>query len=592
MAPRIILDFPRSDGRPARRLFYAPQCIISARTHADVLPALEEVGALTDMGATAVGFISYEAAPAFDAAMQTHPPGTVPLLWFAIFEQEKPAMEPAGDYSERPSWRPDTAPDQHARAVARIHEEIAAGTTYQVNYTVRMHASFNADVLAAYESLRRAQGAGYHALIETDEWCVISLSPELFFETDGRTLRTRPMKGTRPRGRFLEEDERLADELRSSDKERAENLMIIDLMRNDTGRIALPGSVVVTRLYDVERYPTVWQMTSTVEATLRDDVALPDIMRALFPPGSVTGAPKISTMRLIAELEQSPRGIYCGALGIVERHGMTFNVPIRTMWIDRRTGIAEYGTGSGITTDARAADEYSELLAKAVVVTESWPQFQLLETMRAERGEIVRLDLHLARMRDSADYFGFEFGESAVRELLQRHCTSLSAPARVRLRLSENGEARVDVSPLDDLPPRRAVTLATESVSSRNRMLYHKTTARTLYEQHAQRAPDCFDVLLFNERGELTEFTRANLVLELDGRRLTPARTCGLLAGVFREELLVRQEIEEAVLTKADLARATRVWWINSVREWVEVEQAWQPPAEAAKSLSSLIYGR
>ncbi len=572
MAPRIILDFPDSSGRPARRLFNSPQRIITAHTPAEVLPALTQVSEHASFGATTIGFISYEAAPAFDAAMQVKPAANVPLLWFAVFEHENTAGTAAAELQSAFDWCADTSHATHAAAVARIHEEIAAGTTYQVNYTVRMRSPFSADPLGVYESLRGAHGVGYHAFIETAEWCVLSLSPELFFETDGVTLRTRPMKGTRPRGRFGEEDAALTDELRDSAKERAENLMIVDLMRNDVGRVAEAGSVQVTSLYDVERYPTVLQMTSTVEADLRPDTSLTDIMCALFPPGSVTGAPKISTMRLIAELESSPRGVYCGALGVVERNRAQFNVPIRTIWLDRTSGIAEYGTGSGITADARAKDEYDELLTKTVAVARPWPRFELLETMRAENGTIVRLDRHLRRMAESADYFGYDFCLDRAEAQLQEAVAGAPMPARVRLLLSADGNVRVEVYDLEELPEARRVSVAKSNVDSRNRFLFHKTTQRALYETQLREAGAVFDVLLYNERGEITEFTRANVVVQIGGQKYTPARSCGLLAGVFREELLEQGFIVERVVRRDELAQADRVWWINSLREWVDVE--------------------
>ena len=571
MVPRIILDFPDSEGRPGRRFFHAPQRIVSTSCHSEIPRLLAEIEADCAAGATAIGFLSYEAAPAFDPAFEVHAAAQVPLMWFALFEQEQTVAEAGSTTEARLSWQPDTTREQHAAAVARIREEIAAGTTYQVNFTLRMRGAISEDARLLYEALRRAQGVGYHALIETDEWCVLSLSPELFYETEGRAIRTRPMKGTRGRGRYSEEDEILARELRTSPKERAENLMIVDLMRNDVGRVAKAGSVHVTRLYDVERYPTVQQLTSTIEATLRDGVGLPEIMGALFPPGSVTGAPKISTMKLIRELEASPRGIYCGAIGIVERNRSVFNVPIRTIWLDRTTGAAEYGTGGGITADSRAKDEYEELLTKTLVVSQPWPTFELLETMRAEAGSVVRLDAHLDRLERSAEYFGFAFSLDRIMSALDNALNGAPAQARVRLLMADDGGVRVEVSVLDELPAVRDVAFAETPVHARNRFLFHKTTHRRVYEQHAAERPDAFDVLLYNERDEITEFTRANVVVELDGVRYTPARDSGLLAGVFREELLDAGEIQERVITRPQLANAARIWWINSVREWVEV---------------------
>jgi para-aminobenzoate synthetase / 4-amino-4-deoxychorismate lyase len=571
VVPRIILDFPDGLGRPGRRFFHAPQRIVSTCDAAEIPYLLREVDADCAAGAAAIGFLAYEAAPAFDSAFRVHPPGSVPLMWFAVFEQEGRAAAVDAHVESKLSWQPDTTREQHAAAVQRIRDEIAAGTTYQVNYTVRMRGEIEDDALQLYESLRRAQGVGFHAFIETDEWCVISLSPELFFEIQGREINTRPMKGTRPRGRHADEDEALAHELRTSPKERAENLMIVDLMRNDLGRIAESGSVQVASLYDVEKYPTVLQMTSVVHATLRQDVDLAAVMKALFPPGSVTGAPKISTMKLIRELESSPRGIYCGAVGIVERNRAVFNVPIRTIWLDRRANQAEYGTGSGITADSQARDEYDELLTKTLVVSQPWPTFDLLETMRAEQGKIIRLDPHLDRLERSAEYFGFDLPLDEIITALDDALSRAAEPARVRLLLSEAGRARVEISALDELPEKRMVRLARTPISSRNRFLFHKTTHRKTYDLHLAEREDVFDVLLFNERDEITEFTRANVVLELNGELVTPARECGLLAGVFREALLREGRIQECIITQPQLAHASRIWWINSVREWVEV---------------------
>jgi para-aminobenzoate synthetase/4-amino-4-deoxychorismate lyase len=289
----------------------------------------------------------------------------------------------------------------------------------------------------------------------------------------------------------------------------------------------------------------------------------------LFPPGSVTGAPKISTMRLISELEQSPRGIYCGAIGIVEQNRCTFNVPIRTIWVDRRPQIAEYGTGGGITADSVAEQEYNELLTKALVVSQSWPTFELLETMRLDNAEIVRLNRHLRRLEETAEYFGFRYCHDDIMARLNQ--TKNAGTARLRLLVDAKGDVRCEVQPLDPIKPRPTVVLARTAVSSQDRFLFHKTTHRQQYERHVADAPDAFDVLLWNERDELTEFTRGNVVLEIDGERVTPARDCGLLAGVMRGELLDQGVIVERVITKPDLTRAERVWFITSLRGWVEV---------------------
>lgn len=537
-----------------------------------MLPALATVEADCAAGATAVGFISYEAAPAFDAAFRTHSSNPAPLLWFAVFEQEHCAVETSADPGAMAGWEIDTSPAEHALAVARIREEIAAGTTYQVNFTARLTRPFAGDPLAWYEVLRGGAGVGYHAYIETDDFCVLSTSPELFFERDGRHVRTRPMKGTRPRGRWPDEDDALADELRTSSKERAENLMIVDLMRNDVGRVAETGSVRVTRLYDVEKYPTVLQLTSTIEAELRPECSLPEIMSALFPPGSVTGAPKISTMQLIAELERAPRGVYCGAIGIVERSGAVFNVPIRTIWLDRTRQSAEYGAGGGITADSDAAAEYQELITKARVVSVPWPRFELLETMRADPEGVVRLPLHLRRLAESAEYFGFRYCEHEISNAIAQATVGLAETKRLRLRVARDGTSTVELHELGAVPAEPKVAWATRAIDTASPFCFHKSTHRTAYDELRATRPDVFDILLFNEQDEITEFTRGNVVVELNGRRYTPPRDCGLLAGVFRGELLRLGEVAERVIRRHEIAHAARIWFVNSVREWVEVQ--------------------
>jgi len=345
-------------------------------------------------------------------------------------------------------------------------------------------------------------------------------------------------------------------------------------VRNDLGRVAETGTVRVRDLFRVERYPTVFQMTSTVAARARAGVTLEDVFAAAFPSGSVTGAPKVSTMRLIAALEDSPRGVYCGSVGLLTPGGeAVFNVAIRTVVIDSESGAAEYGVGGALTWDSACGDEYEEALAKADVLAERREPFQLLETLRLERGRYSLLGRHLARLRASARYFDFPVSLRAVRRFLAAHARASPPSARrVRLLLSESGEARVESEPLDALPDGPlTVALAAEPVARLDRFLYHKTTRREVYDSRRRLHPEAFDVLLSNEDGELTEFTTGNLVFELEGRRWTPPRGCGLLAGTMRAKLLERGEIAERRLTLSELERVPTMWLVNSVRGWVRV---------------------
>ncbi len=538
---------------------------------AGVMAAAER--ALRD-GFHIAGWVAYEAAGAFDSSLTTQSPGAVPLVCFGVFREMAPAPPlVATTLADAPVWTPALSREAHATGIAAIREAIAEGDTYQINYTFRLQSDWGADVDALYTHLAAAAQAPYAALIETDEWSVLSLSPELFFERNGDRLTTKPMKGTAPRGRCPEEDRALGEALRASTKNRAENVMIVDLCRNDVTRVCEVGSVQATSLFDVHRYPTVWQMVSTVEGRLRPETGLTDIFTALFPAGSITGAPKSSSMRLIAQLEHAPRGLYCGAIGHASPDGRaTFNVAIRTMTVHNPTGRAEYGVGGGITWDSTAADEHAEAMQKAACL-EVRPPFSLIETLRYEDAHYVRLDEHLARMKASAEYFGMAFPPSPHLLISKSpHLQGSSSPKRVRLELHADGTLDVTARALDETPSEPLWALASAPVDSSNRWLFHKTTRREVYDHHRAEHQDVFDVLLWNERRELTEFTRGNVVLELDGQLVTPARPSGLLAGVFRQVLLEEGKIAEAVVTIEDLSRATRLWFINSVREWVEIK--------------------
>jgi para-aminobenzoate synthetase / 4-amino-4-deoxychorismate lyase len=582
---RAILDFPAGAAAPngdSRLLFHGPRAIITADAIGAVLPRLQEVEAAVASGLWAVGFVAYEAAPAFDAALRTRPhDGPAPLLWFGLFDS--PIAVPPPTISAAPplEWRTHTPRLGYDEAVDSIREGIAAGDFYQVNHTLRFHASFEREPRALYDALAAHRHGLYHAFIETDDWAVLSASPELFIERVGDRITTRPMKGTIRRGRWLDEDRDMVRRLASSAKDRAENLMIVDLLRNDLGRLARFGSVEVPRLFEVETYPTVHQLTSTVTAELRPGTSLCDIFGAMFPCGSVIGAPKVAATQAIARLEDAPRGPYCGAVGVIRPDASaTFNVAIRTIVLERSTGRAVYGAGGGITWDSVADGEYDEVITKASLLGYALPDLDLLETMRLDDGVISRLDLHMARLRDSACFFAFPPDTADRAAVALRHlCQALGAGCwRIRLTASRDARIRVSHTRLDqqtgtrheETAPRRAC-LSRRPVSSREPLLFHKTTARQVYHDRRSEDRDAFDVLLLNEDHELTEFTTGNLVLELDGQLLTPARHCGLLAGTLRQQLLEDGVIHEAVIRASRLADARRAWHINSVRGWTAV---------------------
>jgi para-aminobenzoate synthetase/4-amino-4-deoxychorismate lyase len=472
-----------------------------------------------------------------------------------------------------------------------VREAIARGDTYQVNLTWRLRAPFAGCAADLFAALYEAQPVPHAALLELGDHALLSLSPELFFRRRGGLVICRPMKGTAPRGRWPAEDAAAAAALAGSEKERAENLMIVDMVRNDLGRVARPGSVATSDLFRLERYATVWQMTSTVSA--RTEAPLGELVRALFPSASVTGAPKASTMGLVAELESAPRGPYCGAIGWVGPGGRArFNVAIRTVWVDRRRGIAEYGTGGGVTWDSSADAELAESRLKARLLLAAPRRFALLETLlwRPRRGWWL-LPEHLARLRASARHLGFRFAAGEVESALAAAAAGLPPrPHRGRLLLDRSGAVRVETEPLieprrepgparqrpaaSDRRRRRAwrVVLAPAPIDPREPLLFHKTTWREPYEAARAAAPGFDDVLLWNPAGELTESTLANLVVRLDGRLLTPPVACGLLAGTLRARLLLRGRIAEGVVRVEDLPRCEGAWLVNSVRGWIPFE--------------------
>jgi para-aminobenzoate synthetase/4-amino-4-deoxychorismate lyase len=567
-------DFEPGGNRPPL-LFRDPVRVLIAHSLQEVPAAMAAVEDGLREGLFAAGYVSYEAAPAFDSALVTQAPSSLPLVCFGLFS----AVEDAEPLADEPvpapvTWTPAISQDVHARAITKVREAIAAGDTYQINYTFRLDATLEVTELdTLYRHLARAERVPYAAYIDTGQWRLLSLSPELFFQLDGSRLVTRPMKGTAARGRWAEEDEALGSALGQSEKNRAENVMIVDLCRNDLSRVCEVGSVRATSLFDVEPYPTVWQMVSTVEGVVRPGTRIGDIFAALFPAGSITGAPKSSSMRLIAEIEHAPRGVYCGAIGFAMPDGhATFNVAIRTMTADAASGCGEYGVGGGITWDSDAADEHTEALNKAACLAVRLP-FELIETLRAEAGVLIRVDQHLARLAESAAFFAFRCDVAYVRASLESFVAKLPGGSRrVRLQLASDGSVSVESHALEVASDvSQPVMLASRSVDSRDRFLCHKTTRRDVYDSHRSEHPLAFDVLLWNERRELTEFTRGNVVAELDDASWTPPRDCGLLAGVFRGELLRTGAIRERVLTLDDLPRCTRLWFVNSLREWVPV---------------------
>lgn len=576
-------DLPGRFGRSFR--FSRIEASLRADDPGEVTGVLEAVEAAVGRGLHAVGFLCYEAAPAFDPAFPCGPrDALLPLAWFGLYGQRQAISAAEGppslEYRLGP-WEPERGPRDHAGAVGRIHEYIAAGDTWQVNYTFPLSASFEGDPGGLYRDLRRSQGgAGFCALLDLGRSVVVSASPELFFALDGGGgIETRPMKGTRRRGRWVEEDDELARELTASAKERAENVMIVDLLRNDLGRVAAMGSVHVPRLWRAEALDTVWQMTSTVTATLRDGVGPGQVFEALFPCGSVTGAPKVRTTQIIRELEDAPRGVYTGSIGYLSpadegagaprRMEARFSVAIRTVTLDRAAGIARAGVGAGITWGSEASSEYRECLAKARFLTPSHTEFELLEALlfEPEHGYYL-LERHLRRLEGSARYFGFPYDEPRVRSRLAAAAAGARGPRQVRLTMARDGGLNVESSEVGAAPSEVTAVIAEEvAVDEEDRFHYHKTTHRGVYEKALAEAHrrGAREAVLKNRRGEIAGAASGNVLVQTEAGCFTPPLASGALPGTMRAGLLAAGEARERRLRVEDLACARAVYRIDSV---------------------------
>ena len=570
--PQIVLDDPRSGGE---RIYGCPLEVVRADTIGQVDAAFAKLEDALATGRHAAGYFSYELGYALERRLVPLMPSSrnVPLLWFGIFADCGSGGGCADESAPRThagrlvhEW--DEA--RHAASFERIRALIAAGDLYQANLSYRARFSFVGEPYAFYRDLRSRAHARHCAFVDDGERQILSISPELFFDiSPACVVRTRPMKGTAARGTTTEEDSAARARLAASEKERAENLMIVDLVRNDLSRIAIPGSVEVENLFEVETYPTVHQLVSTVTARLAPRMGVETIVRALFPCGSVTGAPKIRAMEVIRDIETSPRGVYCGAIGYFAPDGSAaFNVAIRTLTITG--GEGELGIGGAIVFDSRAHAEYEECRVKARFYEAARHPLQLIETLRYEPGAgFLRLDRHLARIASSAAALGFGFDAACAGHELQRCVAGRFETLRVRLTLDEDGMVCAGAEPFvaSRVPWRFAIS--PRRASSRDPLLRHKTSRRELHDsERAQLVASlgCDEVLFLNERGELTEGSRTNIFVEIGGTLLTPALTAGLLDGCLRRELLDEGRCFEAPLTSADLDRAERVFLGNSLR--------------------------
>ncbi|EZH67472.1 hypothetical protein DH09_05955 [Bacillaceae bacterium JMAK1] len=557
-------------------LFTDPVAIVSTTEGTHVLACLQEVEKWTNNGYYAAGYMTYEAGAYLGKGLPVNDQvrdKSDPLMWFGIYDTPKPypRTEATNEPYHVSGWEQECSHSAYKEAIANIKDHIALGDTYQVNYTMRLRSRFLGSAHSYYELLKTKQRAPYSAYIHDGKRQMLSLSPELFFKKEGTTVTTKPMKGTIRRGTTKAEDEQLKQQLQTSEKDQAENVMIVDLLRNDLGEVAKVGSVSVDELFTIEPYPTVWQMTSTITAQTDVQTTATQVLQSLFPCGSITGAPKKETMKIIAQLESSARELYCGSIGYISPTGdACFNVAIRTATV--KDEHITYGIGGGVTWDSTTDGEYEEALLKAKIVTDHRSNVELLESIGVRNGQTKHIELHLRRLNESATKLKIDFDATHIRRQIEEEIGRLPSEPLYKLRVVLGSELTVTSQRIEPMKEPQPVQFASHPVDSTNPFLKIKTTARGLYEQHKHEHPNMFDVLLFNERDEVTEFTIGNVVIERDGKWLTPPIESGLLPGVFREYLLCEGTITECILTKKDVQHADRVWLINSVREWINVE--------------------
>lgn len=568
MHKKTVIDFKELG---VRQIFTDAIKELKTKDIKEVKPLLDELEAYQNEGYYAVGYVSYEAAPAFETKFQVinGPLMSEYLLYFTVHEtvQTEPIPLTYDPITLPKSWQELTSAEEYKTAIEHIHHHIRQGDTYQVNYTVQLQQNLTADPFAIYNRLVVEQNAHYNAFIQHDDVSIISISPELFFKKDGDKLTTRPMKGTTNRGLTSETDLAQARWLAQDQKNRSENMMIVDLLRNDMNRISKIGSEDVKSLCQVEQYSTVWQMTSTIETQLLTNRSLCDVFQALFPCGSITGAPKIATMEIIKKVEKQPRGVYCGAIGILVPQGPSiFNVAIRTLQMEETKAI--YGVGGGITWDSNWESEYEETKQKAAVLYRQDPKFDLISTGRIHQGKLLFLEEHIKRLQESSRYFDYPFNAEKAHYQVEALCQSLdlNTDYRLKMSLAKDGELKFEHSQLTNLSDDFCQA---RLVEQRHPLDSPYTFFKTSYRPHLNIEPH--EQIYYNHEGQLLETSIGNIVLKIEDQLYTPPVHLGLLNGIYRQSLITENKLKEKVLTVKDLKQAQAIYGCNAVRGLYEL---------------------
>jgi para-aminobenzoate synthetase / 4-amino-4-deoxychorismate lyase len=584
----ILLETSRFDSCNRHSyLFQDPKRVITTNRLDEIPDTFAKIEEALAEGLHVAGYLAYECGYHFETFATARTLAGQPLAWFGayrtpyIFDHgtgcfasaeflHDCSSEPQSEIAEiADNVALDISESDYLAKILKIKDFLAQGETYQVNFTDNIMLRKSVSPLGAYLGLSRQQSVAYSAFMNLGDHHVLSFSPELFFRTENSRIVTRPMKGTMSRGRDAKEDQEMALRLRNDAKNCSEHVMIVDLLRNDLGRICTPGSVSVEAPFSIERYETLHQMTSTVSGTLQPQIGYYDIFRSIFPCGSITGAPKIRSMQIISELEQGPRGIYTGAIGFISpQRSSTFNVAIRTLVV--RGDAVTMGVGGGIVADSDPQEEYRECLLKASFLTRTRRPFRLIETLLWQR-DYPLIALHLDRLQSSAAYFNFAFDREAIAAQLCDLAKSFDANTRyrVRLLLDATGSISLAGEAFFDGSLSCQITVASERTSSVDPFFRHKTTNREMYDRlhKAARAAGFDEVIFMNDRDEVTEGAVSNIFIERSGRWLTPALACGVLPGVFRRHILkTRPAAEERVLTIADLQSADAIYLCNALR--------------------------
>lgn len=564
-------------------LFAQPARILTYNHHQSVQAFFNKINHWRGKGYWIAGYFSYEFGYALEPALHSllkTKQIDFPLAWLGVFKHpirinHNKCANGYGQISNRtsryvlPQGKFNTLKHEYTCALSKIKYYLKEGETYQVNHTLKYKTSFAGDILDLYVALRKNQSTSYAGFINDGQRHILSFSPELFFKTTGNKIVTKPMKGTYQRGKNIDEDVHNKMFLKNDLKNRAENMMIVDLLRNDLGKIARPGSVKVSDAFNVETYPSLHQMTSRIRAELTEKVSVQEIFKAIFPSGSVTGAPKIRTMKIIHELEKEPRDVYTGSIGFISPDNkMCFNVAIRTLLIDKHR--VELGVGGGIVADSKPDDEYRECKLKSSFLHKKQKDFSLIETMLWEKGIYQFFNLHGERLKKSAEYFNMPFSLNNFKRTLFQTSMDFAPERKYTVRVLLNSQGKTDISHtlLKSFKKPVSITLSTQKVHSHNVFLYHKTTNRKLYDRERKKAlqKGFFEVLFLNENNELTEGTISNIFIKKNGMLYTPKMSSGLLPGVLRAHLLQTGAAEEKPMSMQDLDNAEQVYIGNSVR--------------------------